>query len=471
MISSLRSRLWWSYALVTLSALAVVAVVLFIYIVQNPSTYRQANARLVVVATAIRKHQPDWAQMNPDSLQAYAEKIDSTYSTRVVIYNVKRHVIADSQESQQANLKMPVLPRLRPYSVTRDKTGQAWLYGIQQLDNGDWILIAVPRPAVPLFAILTDELMLPVLLAAGFALIVSLLVAFWLARWVGNPLQEIVDTSHRMPSAEVRAVTPRGPREVQELAQAFNSMNWRVQNSQQSQRAFVANVSHELKTPLTSVQGFAQAILDGTAATPDAQRQAAQVIYDESARMHRMVLDLLDLARLDAGTLDLQRVPVDLAPLLNSIAEKFSPQARTADVIIRVEAEVLPSITGDGDRLAQVFTNLVDNALKFTPAGGSVTLRATSADSKVRVDVTDTGAGIPVEAQAHIFDRFFQADPSRSGGARHGAGLGLAIVKEIVAAHGGTINFRSEPGVGSTFTVTLPLTSPDTSTVVSKRKK
>jgi len=363
MISSLRSRLWWSYALVTLSALAVVAVTLFIYIIQNPSTYRQANARMVVVATAIRKNQQDWANMSKDELQAYTEKIDNTYSTRVVIYNAKRHVIADSQESQQPNLRMPNLPRLRSYSVTRDKTGQAWLYGIQQLDNGDWILIAVPRPTVPLLTILTDELMLPVVLAAGFALIVSLLVALWLARWVGNPLQEIVNTSHRMPSVEVKAVTPRGPREVQELAQAFNDINRRVQKSQQAQRAFVANVSHELKTPLTSVQGFAQAILDGTAATPEAQRQAAQVIYDESARMHRMVLDLLDLARLDAGTLDLQRVPVDLAALLNSIAEKFSPQARAANVTIRIEAEALPPVTGDGDRLAQVFTNLVDNAL------------------------------------------------------------------------------------------------------------
>jgi signal transduction histidine kinase len=471
MTSSLRSRLWWSYALVTFSALAVVAVVLFIYIIQNPSTYRQANARLMVVATAIRKNQPDWANMTTDELQAYAEKIDKTYSTRVVIYNAKRRVIADSEASQQTTLKMPALPRLRSYSVAHDQSGQAWLYGIQRLGNGDWILIAVPRPTVPLLTILTDELMLPVVLAAGFALIVSLLVAFWLARWVGNPLQEIVDTSHRMPSAEVKAVTPRGPREVQELAQAFNSMNRRVQNSQQSQRAFVANVSHELKTPLTSVQGFAQAILDGTASTPDAQRQATQVIYNESARMHRMVLDLLDLARLDAGTLDLQRVPVDLVALLNSIAERFSPQAHTAGVTIRVEAETLPPITGDGDRLAQVFTNLIDNALKFTPAGGSITLRATAAGSTVRVEVTDTGAGISSEAQVHIFERFFQADPSRPGGARHGAGLGLAIVKEIVAAHGGTIIIRSELGAGSTFTVTLPLKTQDASTIISKRKK
>ena len=149
-----------------------------------------------------------------------------------------------------------------------------------------------------------------------------------------------------------------------------------------SQRDFVANVSHELKTPLTSVQGFAQAILDGTADTPESHQQAARVIYNEAGSMHRMVLDLLDLARLDAGTLELQCAPVDLPALLNNIAEKFSPQAHAAGVSIQVESAALPAVMGDGDRLAQVFSNLVDNALKHTPAGGTITLRARLAGLK-----------------------------------------------------------------------------------------
>ena len=263
---------------------------------------------------------------------------------------------------------------------------------------------------------------------------------------------------------------PRGPHEVQELTQAFNEMNSRVQASQKSQREFVANVSHELKTPLTSVQGFAQAILDGTADTPESRQQATRVIYDEAGRMHRMVLDLLELARLDAGTLDLQRLPVDLPALLNNVAEKFTPQARAAQLSIRVETTALPTVTGDGDRLAQVFTNLVDNALKNTPAGGSVTLRAALTGSEVQVNVVDSGAGISPEALPHIFERFFQADPSRPGGEKHGTGLGLAIVREIVKAHGGKISVCSAPGTGSTFTVTLPLTAPDTSSVIRHKK-
>ncbi len=471
MFSSLRARLWFSYALVTAAALAVVATVLLIYIIRNPATYRQANARLTVVAALLRKNEPGWANLSSADIQARFEQVDQAYTTRLILYSADRQVLNDSQAALQPALQMPRFPRLQSYSISRDQNGQVWLYLIRHLDDGRWLMLAVPRPPVPLLTILGDELMLPVLGAGLMALVISLLVAFWLARWIGDPLQKVVVASRHMPSPETTPVVPHGPHEVQELARAFNEMNTRVQTSQLSQRAFVANVSHELKTPLTSVQGFAQALLDGTASSPDAQKQAAQVIYDESGRMHRMVLDLLDLARLDAGTLELQRAPVDLPALLYNIAEKFTPQARAGNVGIRVEASpALPAITGDGDRLAQVFTNLLDNALKFTPPGGCVVLRTAQAGMDVQVEVADSGAGISPQALPHIFDRFFQADPSRPGGQKHGAGLGLAIVKEIVKAHGGKISVRSQPGTGSTFTVSLPLAIPGASTAASKRK-
>jgi two-component system, OmpR family, sensor kinase len=470
MFSSLRSRLWWSYVLVTAAALGVVAVVLLIYIIQNPSTYRAASARLTAVAALLRKNEASLASLTSVELQTRIEQVGNIYDTRIILFNRKRQVIVDSQTSGQSPLQMPLLPRLRVSSVMRDQGGQYWLYIIQHLANGNWLLIATPRPAVPLLTVLSDELMLPILGAAVVALIISLFVAFWLARWIGDPLQRVVVASRQMPSAQAKPIAPRGPQEVQELALAFNDMNDRVITSQKSQREFVANVSHELKTPLTSVQGFAQAILDGTANSPDEQKQAAKVIYDEASRMHRMVLDLLDLARLDAGTLDLKRASVDLAGVLRNIAEKFAPQARAAQVDIRVETTLLPAITGDGDRLSQVFTNLVDNALKNTLAGGNITLRAASAGADVHVDVIDTGSGIPAEALPHIFERFYQADSSRSGGKQHGTGLGLAIVKEIVVAHGGKISVRSTSGLGSIFSISLPLTTPDASTIIRRKK-
>jgi len=469
MFSSLRSRLWLSYALVTASALAVVAFVLFIYIIQNPSTYRQASARLTIVAALMHKNEMEWSNLSPAELQARIEQIDGDNTTRILLFSANRHLIIDSQSSQQPALQLPRFPRLRPFSILRDQNGHYWLYILRHLSDGRWFLLAEPRPSVPLLSVLSDELMLPILGAAVTAMIISLLVAFWLARWIGDPLQHVVIASRKIPSAEAKQISHRGPHEVQELTEAFNEMNTRVLTSQNSQREFVANVSHELKTPLTSVQGFAQALLDGTANTPLEQKQAAQVIYTESGRMHRMVLDLLDLARLDSGTFDLLQTPVDLAALLISISERFAPQARAGNVNIRVETTTLPVITGDGDRLAQVFANLVDNALKFTPPGGFITLRAVPMSSGIQVEVADNGEGVSPEALPHIFDRFYQADPSRPGGRKHGAGLGLAIVKEILRAHGGKINVHSELGKGSTFIIYLPLTTPEARTVVSNR--
>lgn len=470
MFTTLRTRLWLSYALVVSAALAVVAAVFFIYLVQNPSTYRQASAKLTSVASTMLENEKAWANLPKDTLQAQLERFSTTIGTRMVVFNPDQQVIADSQQAEASPLQMPSFPRLRAAAVLRDTAGNYWLYVIQPLKNGRWLLVAVPRPQVPILSILTDELVLPIAGAGIVALILSLLIAYWLAGWVGKPLQEIVSASRQMPSRITQPLVPHGPREVQELTRAFNEMNHRVQVSQKSQRDFVANVSHELKTPLTSVQGFAQALLDGTAATAEARQQAASVIYDEAGRMHRLVLDLLDLARLDAGTADLKRSPVDLAALLNHISEKFMPQARAARVLITVEAQNLPLVTGDADRLAQVFTNLVDNALKYTPTGGQIRLRAARSGPEVWVEVRDTGSGIAPEALSHIFDRFYQADTARSGGKKHGAGLGLTIAKEILQAHGGTISVRSAPGYGSEFTVRLPVILPTDTTAITRKK-
>ena len=232
--------------------------------------------------------------------------------------------------------------------------------------------------------------------------------------------------------------------------------------SRSAQRDFVANVSHELKTPLTSIQGFAQALMDGTAEGPDARRQAAEVIYNEAGRMHRMALDLLDLARLDAGTAEFKRGPVDMLALLRSICDKFQPIALEAGVTLQMALpDTLPILHGDGDRLAQVFGNLVDNAIKFTPRGGSVTIRALQEAAELQVSVNDTGKGIPPDALPRIFDRFYRADSARAGGNTQGAGLGLAIAHEVVAAHGGRISVRSAEGRGTGFVVHLPLAKSD----------
>lgn len=468
MFSSLRSRLWMSYALLIFAALLVAVLFLLVYLIRNPLIVRQATARLQDAESLILSEQPNLGELAPDSLPQILRKYDQTLNVRLLVITKNLQVLADSRAGSAPAFVAPRLLRLN--ALLKDETGEYWLFIAKRISNQHWLVISAPRPKVPILGILRDDLLPPFIEAGALALILSLGIAFWLARWVADPLQSVMTASQQMPARQAAALPLRGPREVQSLTRAFNAMADRLQASQRSQREFVANVSHELKTPLTSIQGFAQAILDGTASTTEAHQQAARVIYDEAGRMHRMVLDLLDLARLDAGTVDLQRASLDLLALLNNVVEKFSLQASAAGVSLKVQADALPEIIGDGDRLAQVFTNLVDNALKYTPPSGQVSLQARQIADCVEIAVTDTGTGIPPTALPHIFDRFYQADPTRKGGEKHGAGLGLAIVKEIIAAHGGTTNVRSVSGEGSTFTVRLPFVMPTDTSVVKQKK-
>jgi len=447
MFSSLRSRLWLSYALLIVTALGVVAFVLIIFLLRNPVLYRQTFVELRTADNLVTD--PSTSNVN---------FIAQALNVRILTFNSNGSVLSDTNPFS-STIPLPsqmILARLT--QTVRDRTGKNWLYTLRQLPNGNWLMVAAPRPSVPILALLTDELLAPMLEGGVIALLLSLILAFVIARWIADPLQRLVSAARAFPQGTAMPVDARGPREVQELTRVFNAMITRVQASQKSQRDFVANVSHELKTPLTSIQGFAQAIMDGTVDTPEARRQAAEVIYNESGRMHRMALDLLDLARLDAGIINLQMSPMDVRALLNGIVEKFTPMASKAGVALNAKfANDLPPLFGDGDRLAQVFTNLVDNALKFTPEGGSITLRAIHDRNEIQVAVDDTGQGIPKEDVPHIFDRFYQADSARAGGEHHGAGLGLAIVHEIVAAHGGRISVRSALGRGTAFIVHLPL--------------
>ncbi len=455
MSTSLRARLWLSYAIVITIALSIVAIVLFVFIIRNPVLSRQTQQQLGTVQSLIVANPQDFLD-NPGSL----ERIAQGNNARVLVFNSARDLLIDSNPND------PPLPFPRRNLLGRnprtavDSKGGVWLYSTTRLSDGRVLVVAAPRPRVNAFNVFTDEFLPPILQSGLIALLLSLVLAFGISRWVADPLQEVVVAARNFPSNALNPVSPRGPREVQDLTRAFNSMLARVHNSQQSQKDFVANVSHELKTPLTSIQGFAQAILDDTADSPEARKQAAQIIYNESERMHRMALDLLDLARFEGGTADLKLFPVDVGALLRGIVEKFTPQAQKAGVNLNVNVpNDLPTLLGDGDRLAQVFSNLVDNALKFTPANGQVTLSAATVGAEMNLSVTDTGMGVAGEALPRLFDRFYQADSSRAGGEKHGAGLGLAIAQEIVQAHGGRISVRSQAGHGTTFVIHLPLTN------------
>ena len=450
MFHSLRARLWLSYAFLIVVALTVVGLVLVLFLLRDPLLYRKTFLRLATAQTLLTDQAQSAAPL-PD--------VARTLDVRVLVFDRSGRLVQDSGGNQPA-LPLPSNPlNLRTIGLERDFSGRPWFYSIKQLSDGGWLVIAAPRPKVaPVLAVLTDELSAPFLEGGLIALLLSLVLAYVIARWVAGPLEQVIAAARIVPPESIPAITERGPREVRELTRAFNAMVARVSASRTAERDFVANVSHELKTPLTSIQGFAQALMDGTAEAPDERRQAAEVIYNEAGRMHRMALDLLDLARLDAGTAEFKQAPVDMLALLGSICDKFQPMALDAGVVLQMALPpTLPALTGDGDRLAQIFSNLVDNALKFTPAGGSVTIRAMQEHGEIQVSVTDTGKGIPPSALPHIFDRFYRADSARAGGDGHGAGLGLAIAHEVVAAHGGRITVRSAEGRGTGFVVHLPL--------------
>jgi len=219
---------------------------------------------------------------------------------------------------------------------------------------------------------------------------------------------------------------------------------------------FIANVSHELRTPISMLQGYSEAIVDDIAESQEEKREMAKVIYDESLRMGRLVNELLDLARMEAGHIQLTLEEVNLTAFINRIIHKFQGLARDNDIQLWAVLEnEIKSVSFDPDRIEQVLTNLIDNAIRHTPQGGTVSLNVSETDMGIKVEVADSGSGIPEEDLPFVFERFYKADKARTRG-RAGTGLGLAIAKNIIDAHRGHISVQSKIGKGTTFTFILP---------------
>ncbi len=304
--------------------------------------------------------------------------------------------------------------------------------------------------------------LLPRLAWSGvIAFAVSLALAGLLAHSISRPLEQIARAAEEVADGNYRQeLEISAPVEVAMLATSFTSMAHQVRATLQSQRDLVANISHELKTPLTSIQGFSQAMLDGTASDAQAQQRAAAVIHEEAGRMRCLVDDLLELARLESGQAHMAREPVDMADLLRECSARFAPMAHEFGSALETDVpSSLPLITGDPDRLSQVLGNLVNNALTHAHGaehGPRVVIRGESREGWVVCSVTDNGPGIPTDELSRIFERFYQVERSRER-RDGGAGLGLAIAREIVEGHGGHIRAESVQGLGARVTLELPV--------------
>ena len=291
------------------------------------------------------------------------------------------------------------------------------------------------------------------LLAGAIAGMISLLIARWLARGMTQPLRDMAAAARAMETGDYTArVTTTSRDEVGQLAAAFNRMSAELAVLEKSRRDLVANVSHELKTPITAIRAHLENLADGVE-QPDPK--TLQVMLTQTERLGRLVDQLLDLSRLESGEVPMYLEVTTLEPIVARVLSEISVGRAVTDVSLRNEVPAELAATADAERIHQVLYNLVDNAVRFTPPGGSVTVSATRQDDRVVVEVRDSGVGIAPEHLPRLFERFYRADASRSreGG---GTGIGLAIARSIVESHGGRITATSEPDHGSAFTFDLP---------------
>jgi len=289
--------------------------------------------------------------------------------------------------------------------------------------------------------------------AALAAAALALSLGWLLARGLTRPLRDLTIATRAVAEGDLnRQVEVRSQDELGELAASFNRMSARLASSMDARRQMTADVAHDLRTPISIILGHLDAIEDGVVPTADGLR----VIRDEAGRLERLVQDLQVLAMADAGALPMARERQPIQPLLEQAIASRLPLARAKGVALELHAEPdLPVIEADATRISQVLDNLLENALRHTPRGGTVSLDAQVREDQIEIAVQDSGGGIDPQALGRVFDRFYRADPSRhrEGG---GSGLGLAIARSIVEAHGGRISAGSAGG-GAVITFSLPL--------------
>ena len=308
------------------------------------------------------------------------------------------------------------------------------------------------------FQVSFNEALLLAALAAG---LIAVIVSLFLSRGIVAPVQSLMDASQSIAEGHYNERVPTGGSdELGQLAHSFNQMAEKLEQVETMRRQLVGDVSHELRTPLSAIKGSMEGLIDGVLpATPETYQQIRQ----EADRLARLVDDLQELSRVEAGAYSLEMHPISMAKLIQAVLERLSPQASTKNIVIHQEVpDGFPSVLVDADRITQVLVNLVGNALQYTHAGGDITLSAERKANEILVSVTDTGRGIPAEHLPHLFTRFYRVDKSRSRQAGGGSGIGLTIARHMVEAHGGRIWAESQgDGKGSTFKFTIPVAPGD----------
>ncbi len=322
---------------------------------------------------------------------------------------------------------------------------------------GGLIIVSVPIPNV---VAAKNTVINYFLVSTVVAVVLELVILFFFTKKLTDPLRELQSAAAKVADGSFDNKIPkRSNDEIGALVESFNQMQDSLANLDKMRNDFIANVSHELRTPMTSIGGFIDAILEGVI-PPEKQERYLNIVRNEITRMNTLVNDLLDVARLQSGHTKLDFQWEDINQIATDCVSKLEPLVQEKGIVTALNFETkeawawvdVPSIT-------RVFINLIQNAVKFTNSGGTITVHTCLVRSGVQVTVEDTGQGISEEDQRMIFERFFKVDQSR-GLDKKGTGLGLSLVKNIMKAHGGTVRVESQLGVGSKFIFTIPTTEP-----------
>ncbi len=467
---SLRGHLLLTY--LALMVLSVGGLILWTGQRLQTATVEQAEHNLeleaFVIANALREPLNNWYEGESPggrSLESLVRSYAQNTGSRVTVIDVRLQVLFSSDErvpihNEEDHLEL-IAARAgkEQHDIRWDEwSGEERLFVAAPVSKEDRKVISFIQLSIPT-APIYDEIRrtwLSLFAAGGIVLAATTLVSLVLARQIARPVQNLTAITEEIAAGHLeQRVTPAGPDEIQRLGRAFNRMAERVREMLARQQTFVANAAHELRSPLTSLRLRLEMLQAYGQSDGELTRRYLGQMKREIDHLRRLVDHLLALSALDEGE-RLPRTSLDVAPLLYELADEMGPLAQNAglDLQVNVPSHLLPLIT-NAEQMRIVVRNLLDNAIKYTPSGGKITLSAWADNGRVQIAVADTGVGIPAEALPHIFERFYRVDKARSR-QQGGAGLGLALVRSIVESQDGQVEVKSQPGVGSVFTLSLP---------------
>jgi len=384
-----------------------------------------------------------YRQLSWEGIQSVVEDISHISGTRIILVGTNGTVIADSQG------------KLLGMKYTDSSDDHIDLYFFTAFVGSVYITTDPGAEPYVAFRRLSASISRSLLLGGSVAIVIAFVLTFVLSRRMTAPIGVLAESARRLGRGDLsQRVKLQGKGEVGMLAQAFNSMAADLEHAEQLRRNLVADVAHELRTPLSNIQGYLEAIRDRVM-KPNAA--TIHSLNEEAALLSRLVNELQELSLAEAGELKLVYQAEGVAKLIKEAVTPWQPKVSAKEISLSLDLpDNLPLVNIDWQRVNQVLHNLLENAVAYTRKGGTINVAAVTQEGWVEVSVSDTGEGIPAEDLPHIFERFYRVDKSRAR-ATGGSGLGLTIAKRLVEAHGGKITVQSELGKGSRFSFTLPI--------------